>query len=101
MDEKYRQHLSQIFALFVSDDDIRGDERIASTIEEGKSIVDTILLTDDNMRDYWIPAITHQTYDIRPDMNWENLELLGDGYADSAFTDLFMERYPGQTQLFY
>lgn len=95
----YRKHLSKIFALFITDDLIVNKSKIK--VAEGASLVDTILLSDENMADYWIPAVTHISYDFRPEANWENLELLGDGYADSAFTRFFMKRYPNQTQLFY
>lgn len=97
--EEYRAHLSQIFALFIPNDKISNHAGVKPP--NGVSMADFILLTDENMTNYWIPAVTHRTYDIRPEANWENLELLGDGYADSAFTNLFMERYPNQTQLFY
>lgn len=96
--EEYRDHLSKIFKLFVRDEDINFYGEVPP---EGVSLVDQILLSDLNMEKYWIPAVTHISYDVRPTSNWENLELLGDGYADSAFTNFFMKKFPNQTQLFY
>lgn len=94
---EYREHLSQILKLFVDDDMISSK----STNKTGESLVDSIILSDENMKDYWIPAVTHVSYNYTEGTNWENLELLGDVYSKSAFTRLFMNLYPRQTQLFY
>jgi dsRNA-specific ribonuclease len=97
--EDYRAHLSNVFALFINDSQIQLHNEVK--LAEGESLVDHILLSEENMEDYWWPAVTHISYDFHPERNWENLELLGDGYADSAFTRFFMAKYPNQTQLFY
>ena len=93
--DDYKQHLSGVLSAFVTDDMIRSDDG------DSKPTIDEIILSKENMRDYWYPAVTHVSFDFASDKNYENLELLGDVYSKSAFTRLFMKLYPNQTQLFY
>lgn len=57
-----------------------------------KSDVD-LLLTDENMNSYWMPAFTHRSYDPTPDRNYEKLEYWGDSALKLAFRNFLATTY--------
>lgn len=50
------------------------------------------LISDENMRDVWIPVFTHQSFD--PENNYETFEKIGDNVMETVFSYKLKSRVP-------
>jgi dsRNA-specific ribonuclease len=66
--------------------------KILLKIWPGKEEICRQMVADDVM-DIWVQAVTHQSYDIDPENNYEVLEFLGDSLLEPAFNLYVYNKY--------
>jgi dsRNA-specific ribonuclease len=53
-------------------------------------------MVEEDMMHIWIQAVTHESYDIDPQHNYESFEFLGDSLASPAFNLYVYNKYEGK-----